>query len=69
MTIKSTVKKWGNSVGVLLPKEFVEKEKIKINEEIFLDVVRKADLTNIFGSLERQMSGQAFKNMVRKGWK
>ena len=65
MTVKAIVKKWGNSIGVLLPREFVEKEQIKINEEVFLDVVKKADLTKLFGSLERKMSGQDFKNMVK----
>ncbi len=27
-----------------------------------------ADLTDIFGSLKRKMSGQEFKDMVREGW-
>jgi antitoxin component of MazEF toxin-antitoxin module len=69
MTIQATVKKWGNSMGILLPREIVEKEKLKVNEKVLLNLVKKADLTDIFGSLERKMSGQDFKNMVRKGWK
>lgn len=32
------------------------------------DPLKKEDLSKIFGSLPRKMSGQAFKNMVRKGW-
>ena len=69
MTIQATVKKWGNSVGILIPKEIVKSENIKVDREIFFDIVKKADLTNIFGSLERELSGQNFKDMVRKGWK
>ena len=69
MTIQATVKKWGNSVGILIPKEIVKSENIKVDREIFFDIVKKADLTNIFGSLERKLSGQNFKDMVRKGWK
>jgi len=69
MVIESIVRKWGNSAGILIPKEVMEKEKIKINEKILFDIVKKADLTNIFGSLERKMSGQDFKDMARKGWK
>ena len=69
MNIQTTVKKWGNSVGIILPKEIVEMEKIKVNEKILINIIRKADLTNIFGSLERKLSGQNFKDMVRKGWK
>ena len=56
-------------MGVLIPKEVVEREKIKINEKIIFNIVKKADLTNIFGAIEKKMSGQEFKNMVRKGWK
>ena len=69
MTIECIVKKLGNSMGVLIPKEFVKKEKLKLNEKILFDIVKKADLMNIFGSLERTMSGQEFKDMVRNGWK
>ena len=69
MVIESIVRKWGNSAGILIPKEVMEKEKIKINEKILFDIVKKADLTNIFGSLERKMSGQDFKDMARKGCK
>ncbi len=69
MAIEGIVKKWGNSMGVLIPKEVVEKERLKVNEKIFFSIVKKADLTNIFGSLEMKMSGQEFKDMVKKGWK
>ena len=68
MNIQTTVKKWGNSVGIILPKEIVEMEKIKVNEKILINIIRKADLTNIFGSLKTSISGQEFKDMVRKGW-
>ena len=69
MAIEGIVKKWGNSMGVLIPKEVVEREKLRVNEKIIFNIVKKADLTNIFGTLERKISGQEFKEMVRKGWK
>jgi len=63
-----TVRKWGNSLGVVLPKGIVEVQGIQEDETILIEVVKKADLTKIFGSQKRVMSGQAFKDMVRKGW-
>ncbi len=36
MEIKATTKKWGNSIGVLIPKDVVKEEKIKPNQEIML---------------------------------
>ena len=68
MSIEVTVKKWGNSMGIVLPREVVEKEKIKPNQKILVDLVKKADLTKIFGSLKSKLSGQEFKDLVREGW-
>jgi len=68
MAIEVIVKKWGNSMGVVLPKQLIEKERLKENERIFVEIVKEADLTKMFGILPRKMSGQKFKEMVRRGW-
>lgn len=68
MAIEVFVKKWGNSMGVILPKEVVEREHLKENQKIFVEIVKESDLTDMFGILPRKMSGQKFKDMVRKGW-
>ena len=63
------VKKWGNSMGVILPKILVEKENLEENDKIIIEIVKQADLSDVFGSIKkRRMSGQEFKNMIRKGW-
>ena len=41
MEIKAKTKKWGNSIGILIPKEVVKEEKIKPNQEITLMVGAK----------------------------
>jgi len=38
MEIKVTAKKWGSSLGVVLPKEIVEAKRIKENKEIIIEV-------------------------------
>ena len=68
MAVEAKVRQWGNSLGVILPKQFVEHEELHEGDVILLDVVKEADLSDIFGSLPRKMSGQEFKDMVRKGW-
>ena len=68
MAVEVVLKRWGNSMGVVLPKEMVEKEELKENQRVLIEVIKEADLTDIFGTLKRKMSGQEFKNMVRKGW-
>ena len=68
MATEVIIKRWGNSVGVVLPKELVEKEKLKEEDKVLIEVVKEANLENLFGSLKRKMSGQEFKDMVRQGW-
>jgi len=68
MATEVVVRKWGNSLGVVFPKELVKEKKVRVNEKIIVEVVKEADLSDIFGTLKRKMSGQQFKDMVRKGW-
>ena len=68
MASEVVIKKWGNSMGVILPKELIEKEGLKENKKVLIEIVKEANLTKLFGSLKRKMSGQEFKDMIRKGW-
>jgi len=69
MATEVFVRKWGSSLGIVLPRELVEKKNIKVRQKIFIDVGSKADLTNIFGRFKRRLSGQQFKDVVREGWR
>jgi antitoxin component of MazEF toxin-antitoxin module len=69
MAIEVNLKKWGNSMAVIVPSEIVEKKALKENEPFFIEIVRKADVSDIFGSIKkRKMSGQKFKDIIREGW-
>ena len=68
MAIQTTVKKWGNSMGGVLPRDLVKNKELKENDIVIINVVKEADLKNLFGSLKRKMSGQEFKNIVKEGW-
>jgi antitoxin component of MazEF toxin-antitoxin module len=39
--IIAKTRKWGNSIGVVLPKEEIDRLKIKENEEIILEIRKK----------------------------
>ena len=69
MAIQAKLKKWGNSMAIIIPNKMIEERKLKENDEIIIEVVRKADLSRTFGIIKkRKMSGQEFKDMVREGW-
>ncbi len=69
MATELEVKKWGNSIGVVFPREMVEKKHLKVHEKVLVEVVREADLRKLFGTLKSKMSAQEFKDLVREGWK
>ncbi len=43
MEVVAKPKKWGNSIGVIIPKEIIEKEKITIKDELVLHIEKKRD--------------------------
>lgn len=67
--METTIRKVGNSVGLVLSKEFLQKEHLKINEKVEVLIAKKANLSDVFGSLKTKTSGQKFKDLVREGWK
>jgi len=65
-----TARKWGHSIGIVLPRDFVNKEKIKNGEEIIINVrKRKVDLSEFFGALKgAKIDAQKMKDESRKIW-
>ena len=43
--IRTKVKKWGNSFGIIIPKEMVEKEKIREGSEITISMSSNSFMT------------------------
>lgn len=67
MISKSKVKRWGNSFGVLVPKEIVEKEGLKEGEEVEISVRKVSDIKHLFGKYPfKDLALQ--KEEMRKGW-
>ncbi len=65
MNVTVTIRKWGNSLGAVFPRDFVKKEKLKEGQTLTLCFLKKADFTDVFGTLPRKMSGQEFKDLAR----
>ena len=68
METVSIAKKWGSSIGFVIPKEVVKKENIKPNSKVVFEIIKITDITDTFGKLKRKISGQKFKDLARKGW-
>ena len=62
-------RKWGSSIGVVLPKELVDEIGIKPNEKIRIDVKKGIKAKEFFGLLKDwKRPTQEIKNEARKGW-
>ena len=69
METKAIVKEWGNSLGIIIPKDIVRKESIKPNDEVVVSIIKKRKLTKIFGSLKDwKIDSQKMKDELRKEW-
>ena len=68
METEAIARKWGDSIGFIIPKRIVEKENIKPNNKVKFEIIKVTDISDTFGTLKRKVSGQEFKNKARAGW-
>jgi len=67
MIIKSKVKRWGNSLGLVLPKALVEEERLKEGEEVEVTVRKIADVRVLRGKYPFK-DLQHEKDEMKRGW-
>lgn len=69
--VEAVAKKWGNSIAVVIPKEVVEEEHIKIKDKVTLNVNKAHTAREILGLIPAKRwkrSTQELKDEARKGW-
>lgn len=68
--IECITKKWGSSLGIIIPRDVVKKKQLKPQEKIHITIEKIAlaqDIWNL-GPLLRTESTQKIKDELRKGW-
>ena len=70
MEIETKTKKWGSSLGIIIPKKIVEEENLEQNQVIRILAVEtksKIKVKDIFGRLKNwKINSQEFKDEIRK---
>ena len=62
-------RKWGSSIGVVLPKEIVDEVGIKPDETIRIDIRKQVKVKDVFGMFpEWKRPTQEIKDKARAGW-
>ncbi len=70
MITKTKTKKWGNSIGIILPQETVKTMGIQLGEFIIVDIQKKENiLKELFGSLKFKKSTEQLLKEVRRDLK
>lgn len=62
--MEAKIRKIGNSLGIIFPKEFIERKNLKINDKVELLVIKRTNLKDVFGTLKTKTSGQEFKDFA-----
>ena len=68
-TIEAKTKKWGNSLGIVIPKEIVKKEKIREGQKVKVLLVKdRGLLKETFGMMKGKWKEptQKMKDKLRK---
>ena len=66
---KTKVKEWGNSLGIVIPKEIVIKEDLKAEDHVPVIITKKDTLEDFFGKLKgSKIDPQKMKDESRKIW-
>ncbi len=67
--ISCKTKKWGSSIGIIIPKDIVDKERIKLGDKIIVEIKKRPIAKEFFGMLsEWKEDPQKLKDEARKGW-
>ena len=63
------VRRWGSSLGLVLPKEVVRREVLREGDEVTLQVKKAQTVREIFGTLRGwRVNPQKLKDELREGW-
>ena len=68
METLSKIRKWGNSFGVLVPKELIEKENFKLDEEVVVRLEKKKDISGVFGILKTKRTTKDLIREIKEGY-
>ena len=67
MAVEVKTKKWGNSIGIVIPIEAVKRLNIKPDEEIVIEIEKKENvLKEMFGSMKFKKSTKQILKEVRE---
>lgn len=68
LRVRGVVRKIGNSLGLIIPAEEVQNHKIREGDVVELEVEKRVNLKDMFGSLKLSRTSQELKDETRRDW-
>jgi len=68
MKVTAKIRRIGNSLGLIIPKEEVSRKKLKEGDVVEIEVLRRTHMKEMFGSIKFKRSSQELKDEARAGW-
>ena len=69
MEVTTRLKRWGNSIGIIIPAEKLREKNFKEDEEVVITIEKKNTIKDLFGSLKNlKIDSQKMKDELRKEW-
>ena len=68
MKVSARVRKIGNSLGIIIPREEVDMDNIKEGDLVEVEVLRCINVKEMFGSVKFRKTVQELKDEMRREW-
>ena len=67
--IECTTKRWGGSLGIIIPGDVVEQEQITEGEHLFVEIKKRRTGNDFFGTLKGwKRNTDELRKEMKKGW-
>jgi len=66
--VEAKVRKWGDSVAVIIPRDIAKNESIGVNDIVHVSFHKEHDLSDLFGRFKTRKTPQQMKDESRAGW-
>jgi len=66
--VTAKVRRVGNSLSIVIPAEKARVERIEEGDVVRVEIQKKVNIEDLFGSLKSRRTSQAAKDEVRSGW-
>lgn len=68
MRMNARIRRIGNSLGIIIPREEVDRKKLKEGDLVEVEVLRRVSTKEMFGSIKFRKTAQEMKDELRREW-